>query len=58
MSSEPLIKDVHHLAAQVDEEEGQGPLGHVGGHWAAAEETKKSASVKTEDVLGLKSARI
>ena len=28
LGSEPLIKDVHHLAAQVDEEEGQGPLGH------------------------------
>ena len=35
LSSEPLVKDVHHLAAQVDEEEGQSPLGHdedPGGH--------------------------
>ena len=28
LSSQPLVKDVHHLAAQVDEEEGQRPLGH------------------------------
>ena len=28
LSSEPLVKDVNHLPAKVDEEEGQGPLGH------------------------------
>ena len=44
MSSETLVKDVHHLAAQVDEEEGQRPLGHD-------EDTGRFAEVRVEVCL-------
>ena len=44
LSSQPLVKDVHHLAAQVDEEEGQRPLGHD-------EDTGRSAEGRVEVCL-------